>query len=99
MKTITLTNIIKAECKDSEFREHFERELLINEIAQMITVLRKNAKLTQKELAERAGTTQPVVARLESGSDHRMPSLELLAKLARAGKGHLKIMLKIDKRI
>jgi len=97
MKTITLTDIIKKECNDPLFNEHFERELLINEVAKMIVQLRKGAKLTQKELADKAGTTQPVVARLESGSDERVPSLALLVKLARAGNAHLKIVLEMDK--
>ena len=97
MKTITLTDIIKEECKNPAFSAYFERELLINEIAKMIVQLRQHAKLTQKELADKAGTTQPVVARLESGSDERVPSLELLAKLARAGNAHLKIVLEMDK--
>lgn len=97
MKTITLTDIIKEERKDPLFNECFERELLINEIAQMMVQLRKNAKLTQQELADKAGTTQPVVARLESGSDDRIPSLELLAKLARAGNAQLKITLEMNK--
>lgn len=33
MKTITLTKVIKEECKDEIFNQYFQRELLINEIA------------------------------------------------------------------
>lgn len=93
MKTLTLTNVIQEESKDPTFNQHFQRELLINEIAQMVVELRKNAKLTQEELAEKAGTTQPVIARLESGTDRRIPSLELLAKLASAANLYLKIVM------
>jgi hypothetical protein len=32
-------------------REHFQRELLINEIFKMVVSLRKAARLTQEELA------------------------------------------------
>jgi predicted transcriptional regulator len=92
MNTITLTDIINEQCKDEEFAKHFEREMLINEIAKMIIQLRQQAKLTQQQLAEKAGTTQPVVARLESGTDHRMPSLELLTRLATAANAKLKII-------
>ncbi len=93
MKTVTLTNVIREECKDKEFVRHFQRELLINEIAKMVIQLRQQAKLTQQELANKAGTTQPVIARLESGTDHRMPSLELLTKLASAANVKLKIVI------
>lgn len=93
MKAITLTDVINKECKDLEFAKHFQRELLINEIAKMVVQLRQQAKLTQQELAKKAGTTQPVIARLESGCDNRIPSLELLARLAAAANTKLKIVL------
>jgi transcriptional regulator with XRE-family HTH domain len=40
--------------------------------------------LTQLELAQKAYTTQPVIARLERGSDSRIPSLEFLGRVAHA---------------
>lgn len=98
MKTITLTDVVIEESKDKEFSVHFQREMLINQIAKMITQLRQKAKLTQQELAEKAHTTQPVIARLESGSDDRIPSLELLARLASAANAKLKIILDPDKK-
>lgn len=93
MKALTLTDFIQEECKDPIFNQHFQRELLINEIAKLVIQLRQKAKLTQEELADKAGTTQPVIARLESGSDRRIPSLELLAKLANATHVQLKIVI------
>lgn len=93
MKMITLTNVIEEECKDPEFKKRFQREMLINEIAKMVIQLRREAQLTQQELAKKAGTTQPVIARLESGMDHRMPTLELLARLAAAANLKLRIVL------
>jgi predicted transcriptional regulator len=98
MKAITLTDVIREECKDQEFSQHFQREMLINEIAKMVCQIRHKAKLTQQELADRAGTTQPVVARLENGTDHRIPSLELLARLAFAANAKLKIVMDSDKK-
>lgn len=91
MKAITLTDVINEKCKNKEFAGLFKRELLINEIAKMVTQLRQHANLTQKELANRAGTTQPVIARLESGSDNRIPSLELLTRVAFAAGATLKV--------
>lgn len=96
MKKITLNAVIKEQNeKDPEFTEHYQKELLINDISKMIVKLRKAAHLTQAELATKAGTTQPVIARLESGTDSRIPSLTLLARIATASKTRLH--LKFDK--
>lgn len=92
-KYIALTDIINTKCKDKKFSEIFQRELLINTIAKIVVNLRRKARLTQKELADKAETSQPVIARLESGSDHRVPSLELLAKIAIAANMNLKITI------
>ena len=45
---------------------------------------RSAAGLTQAELAERIGTTQSAIARLESGRGSHSPSLATLQKYARA---------------
>lgn len=84
MKAITLSDMISEQLKDESFSIEYERELLINAIAQLVVRLRKNKKLTQSQLAEKLGTTQSVIARLESGSDSRMPSLDMLTRIANA---------------
>lgn len=90
MKKITLDSVIEEQnTKSSEFKTHYQRELLINEIASMVHQLRQAAHLTQEQLASRAHTTQPVIARLESGSDNRIPSLALLARIAVASNATL----------
>lgn len=53
---------------------------------------RSRAGLTQEELAERMGTTQPVVARLESGRIR--PSTRTLERLAQATGSRLIIPLR-----
>lgn len=93
MRTITLTEVIHKEQENEKFAECFEREMLINEIAKLVVSLRYHAKLTQQEFAEKSGTTQPVISRLESGADHRVPSLELLSKLAAAANCKLKLVV------
>jgi transcriptional regulator with XRE-family HTH domain len=45
---------------------------------------RAAAGLTQAEVAARIGTTQSAIARLESPSNRRFPSVETLQKYARA---------------
>ncbi len=64
MKAITLTDVIHEESKDLEFSRNFQREMLISQIAKMVIQARQKAKLTQQELADKAGTTQPVIAGL-----------------------------------
>ena len=43
------------------------------------------------ELAKKAGTTQAVVARLETGEDSRIPSLGLIYKLLQAANARLEL--------
>ncbi len=96
MPKITLDSIINEQNeKDPEFAKNYQRELLVNEISKAVVELRNEAKLTQLELAKKAGTTQPVIARIESGTDTRIPSLALLARIA--GASHTKLHLSFDR--
>jgi transcriptional regulator with XRE-family HTH domain len=69
--------------KDASFRAMVEEEKLNAQVAQLIYDARVAAKLTQKELADLAGTTQPVIARLED-SDYEGHSLTMLRRIAEA---------------
>jgi transcriptional regulator with XRE-family HTH domain len=51
-------------------------------ISSMIIKLRSEAKLSQAELAEKIGTTQSAIARMESGKI--LPKLDSLSKIAKA---------------
>jgi DNA-binding XRE family transcriptional regulator len=69
--------------KNKEFRtEHssLEKEF---KLAKQVIRLRTNAKLTQKELALKVGTSQPAIARLESGSYENL-SLSFLRRIGNA---------------
>jgi predicted transcriptional regulator len=95
MKKISLETVINEQRrKDPKFDEAYQRELLINEISKMVIALRNAAHLTQAQLAHKAGTTQPVIARLESGTDTRIPSLNLLSRIAQAS--HAQLHIKFD---
>lgn len=92
MNKITLSDVLKEQIEnDAEFSAAYQRELLINAISKMVIELRHSRQITQKELAEKAGTTQPVIARIESGLDHRIPSLDLLERIAIASHARLNI--------
>jgi ribosome-binding protein aMBF1 (putative translation factor) len=58
-------------------------------LASAVMDVRSRAGLTQEQLARRMGTTQPVVARLESGRSR--PSIRTLERLADATGSRLLI--------
>lgn len=87
----SVINHIQESNKDQEFKKHYHRAKIISEIAQKVYELRINSGLSQAEIAQKAETTQPVIARLESGKDQRIPSIELLDKIASATDSSLKI--------
>ena len=64
----------------------------------MVIQLRQKEGLTQEELAKRANTSQPVIARLERGTDSRIPSLELLNKIVHSLGRELEINFKVINR-
>lgn len=69
-------------------REAYEDRLFVHAVARAVRTLREEAKMTQSKLAALAGTTQPVIARLESANDTRAPRFELLERIAAAfGRG------------
>ncbi|MGH8577843.1 MAG: helix-turn-helix domain-containing protein [Gammaproteobacteria bacterium] len=68
--------------KDPAYREAYNSLAEEFALAAAVIEARSRAGLTQEELAERMGTTQPVVARLESGRIR--PSTRTLERLAQA---------------
>jgi len=67
---------------DSEFQEEYDRLKPRYELISQIIESRKSMKITQEELAKRAGTRKSNISRLESGSYN--PSLDFLIKIARS---------------
>jgi transcriptional regulator with XRE-family HTH domain len=63
-------------------RDAYEDEARISAFRAMVYRLRVEAGLTQAELAQRMGTTQSAIARMEGGGAR--PTLETLEKLAAA---------------
>ena len=64
------------------FRAAYEQQFPYANVALAIVALRERHELTQRALADRVGTPQPVIARLESG---RHPvEIKLLSRIAAA---------------
>ena len=83
MKTYKYENILNRELKDAEFRDEYEALAGEFAVAKEVIRLRKSNGWTQKELAERAHTSQPAIARLESGN-YQSVSLSFLRKIGAA---------------
>jgi predicted transcriptional regulator len=82
-KTKDFDSLLKKEIKDKNFKSEYDS--LANEftLAKEIIKLRKRRNLTQRDLALKIGTSQPAIARLESGN-YRNLSLSFINKLAKA---------------
>lgn len=74
--------LLKDRLKDSEFKKAYEEESLKFLIAQAIYNKRKEKKLSQAKLADKAKTTQKVISRIE----HSQVSvgIDLLQRIAQA---------------
>src|SRR5713101_1759542 len=77
---------------DPERITSFGQEKLNAEIARTIAQLRTEAGLTQKQLADKIGTTQSVVSRLED-AEYEGHSLSMLNRIAHALNQKIKLML------
>lgn len=88
-KHLDFTTFKKQALKNPKIRAEYER--LQPEFALINEVLRARSEkgLTQKDLAERVGTKQSVISRLEAGRAN--PSVAFLRKLAQALNSHLEI--------
>lgn len=73
---------IRESLADPEFREAWRRTEPEYQVARQLVALRLKRGLSRKDLASRVGTTQSVIARIES-SRHN-PTVRTLARLAEA---------------
>jgi predicted transcriptional regulator len=89
-----MTNIAELKrrlMKNPEFAAEYEKADAEFAIVEALVRARTKAKLTQAELAERLGTTQSAVARLEGGKVS--PSIATLRRYAEATGARLQIDL------
>jgi len=75
--------------KNRVFRKAYEEESHRLEIAYRILQLRKQQRLSQKELAQKLNTTQSVIARMEAGQQNF--TTDTLQKIASIFNRELKI--------
>ncbi len=87
----TLKELKPALLADPATRREYEALGVEFELAQALIKARTGAGLSQAEIARRMGTTQSVIARLESG--RRPPSIRTLEKFAQAVGGRLHLTI------
>ncbi|MDR0623583.1 MAG: helix-turn-helix transcriptional regulator [Treponema sp.] len=76
-------SLLEEKLKNQDFLaeyENLEKEFVL---AEEVMKLRLEKNMTQKELAEKAGTSQPAIARLESGKYTNI-TLSFLRKIGKA---------------
>ena len=88
----TLIEHIKEQLKNPAFEEEYKALGEEYNVAREIIHARMKAKLTQKELAEKIGTRQSNVSRIESGNSN--PSIAMLKRIAEATGTKLQVELK-----
>ena len=80
---------LKEELKNPALKAEFDRQQPEFAVINAIIEARRNKGITQKSLAQKIGTKQSVISRLESGRAN--PSVAFLKKLAQALNSHLEI--------
>lgn len=80
--------------RSAKYRETQDRLRPFEEIARVVIMRRAHLGLTQKDLADRMGTTKSVISRIESGQ-HRSGT-DTLRRLAEALDGHALIGFEFD---
>lgn len=89
IKPINFDDYLAKELKDPEFKRYFEEYGKQIELAYEIMRLRKKSGISQAALAERIGTTQSNIARIEAGKQNL--TTDTLQKIAVALKRNLRI--------
>lgn len=77
---------------DAETRSAYDAQAEEFALARELIAARTRAGLSQDQVAERMGTTQSVIARLESGK--QPPSMRTIRRFARAVGGHVVLRIK-----
>lgn len=94
-KWVTFEEMKATAMKDKEFAREYEMLREEYELAREVIQLRKQRNMTQQELAVKAGTSQPAIARLESGH-YQNVSMSFMRKIGKALGAQPTIHLKVQ---
>ncbi|MGT2957662.1 transcriptional regulator [Streptococcus bovimastitidis] len=90
MTNVSFDYFLKEELQNENFRQEFQTEKAILEIALAVSKARSNAGLSQRQLAELSHFPQSTIARIERGHN---TSIETMSKIAVAVNQELKFIL------
>lgn len=93
MKKTNFDLYLKKQLKDPDFAKRFKKAGEAWEVALQITELREQAGLSQKKLADKLGTSQQQISRLESPA-YEGHSLSMLRRVAHILGAELQIIFK-----
>jgi transcriptional regulator with XRE-family HTH domain len=88
---------LEAQMKDPDFAKRYQKAGEAWEVALQLAALRKKAGLSQKELAQRVGTSQQQISRLESTS-YEGHSLSMLRRVAEVLGATVHLDIQLPKR-
>jgi len=91
MKDITLDGYLKEQLKDPKFKKEWEKSEVAYQVTREIIRARIEGKISQRQLAKKAGTTQAVISRIENMSVS--PSIGLIQRIAASLGRKLEIKL------
>jgi ribosome-binding protein aMBF1 (putative translation factor) len=89
MKDLTLDDYLKEQLKNPEFRHKWQKSEAAYQVTKTLIEARLKNKISQRELATKAGTTQAVISRIENMSVS--PSIGLLQRIADSLERRLEI--------
>ncbi len=89
-------DLMKPYLKDKAFKEKIEAGVQRLKVISQIVELREKLHLTQTELANRIGVSQPFIARIENDEASNL-SLETLIKIVDALNGEIEIRIRSKK--
>jgi transcriptional regulator with XRE-family HTH domain len=90
MKRTNFDAYLDEQLQDKDFAERFQRAGEAWDVALQIAALRKDAGVSQKQLASRLGTSQQQISRLESPA-YEGHSLSMLRRVAKALHAQVRI--------
>ncbi len=83
--------LLNEQLKDEDFKKEWDSLALRYSIVEQLLKLRQSYHLTQKQFAQKVGTTQAVISRIENGSVNI--GIDFIEKVAKAFNKNVKMQL------
>ncbi len=80
MRDLSLDEYLKKQLKDLKFKKEWDKSEAAYQITRELISVRIEGKISQRQLAKKAGTTQAVISRIENMSVS--PSIGLVQRIA-----------------